>query len=193
MFGASPAVHSKGLRAPLQTCTCCCVLLLLVSCVPAQHCNQTHYRQAAAIYDEGSNVSNTHATVLDVAKTMLAYVQHLCPSHAHHLQATDLGRIASHYYISYHTLATYNEHLRLTMGEIELLRLFALSDEFRFMVGAGQARRVVSTAMQLGSGMTGFTASCTHSPLDAKSAPGQLSSACCHHRQADRWTNAGGA
>ena len=51
-----------------------------------------------------------------------------------HEQATDLGRIASHYYINYHTLATYNEHLRLTMGEIELLRLFALSDEFRFMV-----------------------------------------------------------
>ena len=50
------------------------------------------------------------------------------------MQATDLGRIASHYYINYHTLATYNEHLRLTMGEIELLRLFALSDEFRFMV-----------------------------------------------------------
>ena len=45
-----------------------------------------------------------------------------------------MGRIASHYYINYHTLATYNEHMRLTMGEIELLRLFALSDEFRFMV-----------------------------------------------------------
>lgn len=50
------------------------------------------------------------------------------------MQSTDLGRIASHYYVSYHSLATYNEHLRVTMGDIELLRLFALSDEFRFMV-----------------------------------------------------------
>ena len=50
------------------------------------------------------------------------------------VQSTDLGRIASHYYVSYHSLATYNEHLRVTMGDIELLRLFALSDEFRFMV-----------------------------------------------------------
>ena len=53
------------------------------------------------------------------------------------MQSTDLGRIASHYYVSYHSLATYNEHLRVTMGDIELLRLFALSDEFRFMVVRG--------------------------------------------------------
>lgn len=39
-------------------------------------------------------------------------------------QVTDLGRIASHYYVTYHTIATFNEHLKPTMGEIELLRLF---------------------------------------------------------------------
>lgn len=50
------------------------------------------------------------------------------------MQATDLGRIASHYYVKYHSLATYNEHLKNTMGDIELLRLFAMSDEFRFLV-----------------------------------------------------------
>ncbi|CAK0763687.1 DExH-box ATP-dependent RNA helicase DExH12 [Coccomyxa viridis] len=49
-------------------------------------------------------------------------------------QATDLGRIASHYYVKHHSLATYNEHLKATMGDIELLRLFAMSDEFRFLV-----------------------------------------------------------
>ena len=42
-------------------------------------------------------------------------------------QPTDLGRIASHYYVTYTSLATYNEHLKQTMGDIELLRLFALS------------------------------------------------------------------
>ena len=47
---------------------------------------------------------------------------------------TDLGRIASHYYITYHTIATYNEHLKPTMGEIELLRLFALSEEFKYLI-----------------------------------------------------------
>ncbi|KAK9818381.1 hypothetical protein WJX72_011703 [[Myrmecia] bisecta] len=49
-------------------------------------------------------------------------------------QVTDLGRIASHYYVTYHTIATFNEHLKPTMGDIELLRLFSLSDEFKYLV-----------------------------------------------------------
>ena len=36
--------------------------------------------------------------------------------------------------MKHHSLATYNEHLKQTMGDIELLRLFAMSDEFRFLV-----------------------------------------------------------
>jgi pre-mRNA-splicing helicase BRR2 len=50
------------------------------------------------------------------------------------LQATELGRIASHYYITYTTLASFNEHLKPTMTDIELLRLFSLADEFKFMI-----------------------------------------------------------
>lgn len=49
-------------------------------------------------------------------------------------QATDLGRIASHYYITYSTLAAFSSHLKPTMGDIELLRLFSLADEFKFMI-----------------------------------------------------------
>ena len=45
-----------------------------------------------------------------------------------------MGRIASHYYVTHHTIATYNEHLKPTMGDIELLRLFALSDEFKYII-----------------------------------------------------------
>jgi len=50
------------------------------------------------------------------------------------LQATELGRIASHYYVTHNTIATFNQHLKPTMGDIELLRLFALADEFKYMV-----------------------------------------------------------
>lgn len=50
------------------------------------------------------------------------------------LQATDLGRIASQYYVSFRTISAFNEHLKPTMGEIELLRLFALADEFKYMI-----------------------------------------------------------
>lgn len=43
-------------------------------------------------------------------------------------------RIASQYYVSYRTIAAFNDHLKPTMGEIELLRLFALAEEFKYMV-----------------------------------------------------------
>jgi Sec63 Brl domain len=49
-------------------------------------------------------------------------------------QSTDLGRIASQYYITHSTLRAFNEHLKPTMGEIELLRIFCLADEFKYMV-----------------------------------------------------------
>lgn len=49
-------------------------------------------------------------------------------------QATDLGRIAAQYYITHNTLREYNQHLKPTMGEIELLRVFCLADEFKYFV-----------------------------------------------------------
>ncbi|KAK8671368.1 hypothetical protein V6N13_037964 [Hibiscus sabdariffa] len=50
-----------------------------------------------------------------------------------YFQVTDLGRIASYYYISHGTISTYNEHLKPTMGDIELCRLFSLSEEFKYV------------------------------------------------------------
>jgi pre-mRNA-splicing helicase BRR2 len=49
-------------------------------------------------------------------------------------QPTALGRVASHYYVSHTTIATYNEYLRPSLGDIELLRLFSLSGEFKNVV-----------------------------------------------------------
>ncbi|KAF8063039.1 BRR2A [Scenedesmus sp. PABB004] len=49
-------------------------------------------------------------------------------------QATELGRVASHYYITHTTLAAFAGHLKPTMGDIELLRLFSLADEFKYMI-----------------------------------------------------------
>jgi pre-mRNA-splicing helicase BRR2 len=46
-------------------------------------------------------------------------------------QVTDLGRIASHYYVSYETMDTYNSLLKSTLTEIELIRIFARSAEFK--------------------------------------------------------------
>lgn len=48
-------------------------------------------------------------------------------------QSTELGRIASHYYVTYNSMATYNQHIKSTMSIIELFRVFALSNEFKLI------------------------------------------------------------
>ncbi|KAJ8559466.1 hypothetical protein K7X08_003524 [Anisodus acutangulus] len=56
-----------------------------------------------------------------------------CDRKSGYFQVTDLGRIASYYYITHGTISTYNEHLKPTMGDIELCRLFSLSEEFKYV------------------------------------------------------------
>ena len=47
--------------------------------------------------------------------------------------STELGRIASHYYLTNETIATYNQLLKPTLSEIELFRVFSLSSEFKYI------------------------------------------------------------
>jgi len=49
------------------------------------------------------------------------------------IQVTELGRIASHYYCSNESMATYNQLLKPTLSEIELFRVFSLSSEFKYL------------------------------------------------------------
>ena len=49
------------------------------------------------------------------------------------VQATDLGRISSHYYITHNSMLTYNMHIQPSVSPIELFRVFALSDEFKYI------------------------------------------------------------
>ncbi|XP_063432226.1 U5 small nuclear ribonucleoprotein 200 kDa helicase-like [Mytilus trossulus] len=47
--------------------------------------------------------------------------------------STELGRIASHYYLTNETVSTYNQLLKPTLSEIELFRVFSLSSEFKYI------------------------------------------------------------
>jgi pre-mRNA-splicing helicase BRR2 len=51
--------------------------------------------------------------------------------------STDLGRIASYYFVTYNSMVqmVYNQHLRPTMSTLELqvFRVFALSNEFKLL------------------------------------------------------------
>lgn len=49
------------------------------------------------------------------------------------LQATELGRIASHYYITHGSMDTYNTLIQPNITTIELFRVFALSAEFKYI------------------------------------------------------------
>ncbi|KAI1917214.1 Pre-mRNA-splicing helicase BRR2 [Ophidiomyces ophidiicola] len=49
------------------------------------------------------------------------------------LQSTELGRIASHYYITHSSMVTYNHHLQPMISTIDLFRIFSLSEEFKYI------------------------------------------------------------
>ncbi|PHH89034.1 hypothetical protein CDD83_6731 [Cordyceps sp. RAO-2017] len=49
------------------------------------------------------------------------------------LQSTELGRIASHYYITCGSMNTYNSLIQPFTNSIELFRIFALSAEFKYI------------------------------------------------------------
>lgn len=46
-------------------------------------------------------------------------------------ESNELGRIASGYYVTHTSMATYNQHLKSASGFIELFRVFSLSEEFK--------------------------------------------------------------
>ncbi|KAF8498451.1 Sec63 Brl domain-containing protein [Gautieria morchelliformis] len=68
------------------------------------------------------------AAVLSEKCNLLKYERHSGKS-----QSTELGRIASHHYVTYNSMSTYNQHLQPTMSILELIRVFALSNEFKLI------------------------------------------------------------
>ncbi|KAG4381969.1 hypothetical protein AAZX31_15G237500 [Glycine max] len=74
-----------------------------------------------------ADLIHTAATILD-RNNLVKYDRK-----SGYFQVTDLGRIASYYYITHGSISTYNEHLKPTMGDIELCRLFSLSEEFKYV------------------------------------------------------------
>ncbi|PSN63487.1 Sec63-domain-containing protein [Corynespora cassiicola Philippines] len=49
------------------------------------------------------------------------------------LQPTELGRIASHYYITHNSMRTYNQQLQSGISAIDLFRVFSESEEFKYI------------------------------------------------------------
>lgn len=49
------------------------------------------------------------------------------------VRPTELGRIASHFYISHSSMGTYNQQLKPYLTPIEVLRVFSQSEEFKYI------------------------------------------------------------
>ncbi len=85
-------------------------------------------------------ISHLHARIPSFHTHTHTHARTHARTHAHthththkHTQVTDLGRIASHYYLTNETVATYNQLLKPTLSQIELFRVFSLSSEFKFV------------------------------------------------------------
>ena len=63
-------------------------------------------------------------------------------------QVTDLGRVASHYYVSHDSMATYNDLLKPTLGDVELFRVFSASHEFRLIPVRAEEKLELETLVE---------------------------------------------
>eukprot|EP00039_Didymoeca_costata_P018603 m.334150 g.334150 ORF g.334150 m.334150 type:complete len:2153 (-) comp17301_c0_seq1:1767-8225(-) len=74
-----------------------------------------------------ADLIHTAATILDKSN-LIKYDRK-----TGNFQVTDLGRIASYYYCAYQTMQTFNQLLKPTLTEIELLRVFSRANEFKYI------------------------------------------------------------
>ncbi|KAI3656106.1 hypothetical protein MP638_002716 [Amoeboaphelidium occidentale] len=70
-----------------------------------------------------------HTALLLLEKSHLVKYDH----RSKQVQPTEMGRIASHYYVTYKSMFTYLQQLKPWMNLIDILRVFSMSDEFRLI------------------------------------------------------------
>uniref|UniRef100_A0AAV1TSM2 Uncharacterized protein n=1 Tax=Peronospora matthiolae TaxID=2874970 RepID=A0AAV1TSM2_9STRA len=97
--------------------------------------NPTLYGVSVADRNEDPTLLQYRADLVHSAATVLA--KHNLIKYERRsgsFQVTALGRVASHYYIVHDSISTYNEYLKPHMSDIEILRLFSLSNEFKYVI-----------------------------------------------------------
>lgn len=81
----------------------------------------------AGLTQKGADIAHSAAVILEKCQ-LIKYERS-----TGRFQSTELGRIASHYYVTHNSMMTYNQQLRPTMSTLELFRVFALSNEFKLL------------------------------------------------------------
>lgn len=94
---------------------------------PALYHVGPEYGNDDALYWKRVDLAHSALTILD-ANNLIVY-----NSDTGGIKSTELGRIASYYYINYHTINTYNQKLKPWLSEVDILRIFSTSGEFKFI------------------------------------------------------------
>ena len=90
--------------------------------------------QVGADYDEDETLEQKRVDLIHSAAIVLDKASLIkYDKKTGRLQSTDMGRIASHYYITHNSMLTYNQHIQPSVSPIELFRVFALSEEFKYI------------------------------------------------------------
>jgi len=110
---------------------------------PAKHVNSRYVRmlKSPGLYGVGIDYQEDNVSLIqkraDIAHSAAVLlekcqlIKYECSTGR--FQSTELGRIAPHYYVTYSSMMTYNQHLRPTVSMLELFRVFALSNEFKLL------------------------------------------------------------
>ncbi len=85
-------------------------------------------------YQDDTSLIQKRADIVHSAAVLLEKCQLVKYERASgRFQSTELGKIASHYYVTYNSMMVYNKHLKPAMSTLELFRVFALSNEFKLI------------------------------------------------------------
>jgi pre-mRNA-splicing helicase BRR2 len=90
--------------------------------------------QVGAEYEDDEALEQLRVDLVHSAATILRKSQLIkYDDKTGRLASTELGRIASHYYITYGSMDTYNSLIQPSITTIELFRVFAQSAEFKYI------------------------------------------------------------
>lgn len=64
------------------------------------------------------------------------------------IKFTELGRIASHFYINYESMSIFNSKLKIWSTEIDILKIFSMSGEFKFIPVRQEERLEIAKVME---------------------------------------------
>ncbi|AET38994.1 ATP-dependent RNA helicase BRR2 Ecym_3516 [Eremothecium cymbalariae DBVPG len=85
------------------------------------------YPEDTVLYNYRCNLAHSALTILH-NNNLVVY-----DALSGNVRSTELGRIASRFYIKYTTISMYNESLGEQLDQLDILNIFAKSDEFKYM------------------------------------------------------------